>query len=208
VRLLPPEAEILTFAVDPDFRRQGHGRKLLTAVFALLRDAGVESAFLEVRADNHAARALYGSAGFVEAGRRTGYHSGEEVVMDEAKYKEFEERILSAETRWAFRYLVVFGHSSRELDLEFRDFVTKKVCNFYYKGQRRLPPYAFIVNRDSPLLFYFRLPGVRRDENGLRRDFGNDFNNNSNSQGEWTVKLQTLADAKLLAAKHVPEFTA
>jgi len=71
------EAEVLTMGVAPASRRGGVARVLLQAATEALRGAGAETVFLEVRADNEAARALYAGAGFLEAGRRAGYYRGE-----------------------------------------------------------------------------------------------------------------------------------
>lgn len=68
------EAEILTVAVDPKFRRQGAGRILLSANLARLAARGATRLFLEVAEDNVAALALYRSFGFREEGRRKGYY--------------------------------------------------------------------------------------------------------------------------------------
>lgn len=69
-QVIPPEAEILIIAVDPDHRRQGHARALLAVLMQR-----VDRIFLDVRADNQAARALYQTTGFAETGRRRGYYS-------------------------------------------------------------------------------------------------------------------------------------
>lgn len=73
-RTAADEAELLTIAVRADIRRCGHGRALLDAVVAHTRDAGAHELFLEVGADNAAARSLYSQAGFVDVGRRAGYY--------------------------------------------------------------------------------------------------------------------------------------
>ncbi len=72
-RHLPPdEIEILNVAVDPAARRRGLGGILL----ATLLELPGRILYLEVRASNAAARALYASAGFVESGVRKGYYPG------------------------------------------------------------------------------------------------------------------------------------
>ena len=74
------EAEVLDLAVDPPQRRRGVARALLDAFFA--GHAG--ETFLEVRASNQPAIALYRQAGFLATGsRRAYYHSPVEnaVVM-------------------------------------------------------------------------------------------------------------------------------
>jgi [ribosomal protein S18]-alanine N-acetyltransferase len=64
------EREVLNIAVHPEFRRQGIARALLEA--ECNRNSG--DYFLEVRASNEAARALYSIMGFTEAGVRPGYY--------------------------------------------------------------------------------------------------------------------------------------
>ena len=73
-RAIAGEAELLTLAVTPEARRQGIGRALLGAFAAAARERGATDAFLEVAANNAAARALYAGAGWVQAGRRRGYY--------------------------------------------------------------------------------------------------------------------------------------
>lgn len=73
-------ADVMTVAVTPQARGAGLGRRLLRALVALA--AGAEALMLEVRADNGAARALYGSEGFeVVSVRRRYYGDVDAVVM-------------------------------------------------------------------------------------------------------------------------------
>ena len=74
VRALAGEAEILTLAVRPAARRRGLGRTLVQAAATDAREAGAESLFLEVAADNAAALALYADCGFEPVGRRSAYY--------------------------------------------------------------------------------------------------------------------------------------
>jgi len=74
IRAVADEAEILTLAVAPPHRRQGIGALLLGEASEMLRAGGTRRLFLEVAADNPAARALYASYGFLVTGRRTGYY--------------------------------------------------------------------------------------------------------------------------------------
>ena len=73
-RVVGDQAEILTLAVHPDARRKGEARALLSEVEALAQARGAREIFLEVRADNLAAKALYDSAGYVAAGYRKNYY--------------------------------------------------------------------------------------------------------------------------------------
>lgn len=76
LRCAGPEAEVLTICVAPAARRAGRGAALLARAEAAARDRGVAEIFLEVAADNAAARALYDRAGYVPAGLRKDYYSG------------------------------------------------------------------------------------------------------------------------------------
>lgn len=70
------EAHLLNLCVAPEWQGRGVGRTLLTRVIQLARYHRVKGVFLEVRPSNHAARRLYGKAGFVEVGRRPSYYPG------------------------------------------------------------------------------------------------------------------------------------
>ena len=73
-RVVAGEAELLTLAVAPEARRQGVARDLCRRFEEAATAARAEAAFLEVAADNDAARALYRGCGWVEAGRRPRYY--------------------------------------------------------------------------------------------------------------------------------------
>lgn len=68
------EAEILNVGVAPPARRHGVARALVGALLAAFAGAAVRSVFLEVRASNVPARALYQSFDFREVGRRPRYY--------------------------------------------------------------------------------------------------------------------------------------
>ena len=74
-RVAADEAEILTLAVVPEARRQGHGGTLLAGAMAAAAARGAAAMFLEVSERNAAARALYIASGFAEAGRRRRYYA-------------------------------------------------------------------------------------------------------------------------------------
>jgi ribosomal-protein-alanine N-acetyltransferase len=68
------EGELLNIAVRPGFRRQGIASALLLAVLETLRRSAVTHLFLELRASNLPARALYEHHGFVPSGFRKAYY--------------------------------------------------------------------------------------------------------------------------------------
>lgn len=68
------EAHVLNLTVDPDWRNQGHGWRLLRRLMDLARWHRVETVFLEVRVGNASALTLYRRYGFEEIGRRKGYY--------------------------------------------------------------------------------------------------------------------------------------
>ena len=73
--LVADELHITVVAVDPSVRRQGYGKRLLSALLQRARQQGVIHATLEVANHNSAAIALYASSGFQSAGIRTKYYS-------------------------------------------------------------------------------------------------------------------------------------
>jgi ribosomal-protein-alanine N-acetyltransferase len=77
-------AYIQTVGVVPAMRGQGIGARLMIALLRHARQLGARSCGLEVRTDNHAARALYARLGFVDIGMRRGYYQpsgGDAYVM-------------------------------------------------------------------------------------------------------------------------------
>lgn len=77
-RVVADEGEVLTLATDPAQRRRGMARGLLARFAQAAAAGGAVSLFLEVAADNTAARALYAQAGFVQVGLRRGYYARED----------------------------------------------------------------------------------------------------------------------------------
>lgn len=73
--LAPGEAELLRIAVRRELRRDGIGGRLVAGGLARLRRGGRPVVTLEVRADNRAARALYGRFRFAEVGTRRAYYA-------------------------------------------------------------------------------------------------------------------------------------
>jgi ribosomal-protein-alanine N-acetyltransferase len=78
------EAELLNIGVAMGQQRKGLGRAMLSAMLDEACARNIIRVFLEVRASNAAALALYGSAGFVRIGVRRGYYpnagGGEDAV--------------------------------------------------------------------------------------------------------------------------------
>ena len=68
------EWEIVNVAVDPAFRREHLGSRLLEAVLGEARDRAVRRIFLEVRESNAPARGLYEKYGFRPIARRKHYY--------------------------------------------------------------------------------------------------------------------------------------
>jgi ribosomal-protein-alanine N-acetyltransferase len=79
------EATLFNIAIHPDWQRQGFGRQLLEALIAQLEPRGVFTLWLEVRASNRAAIALYEDLGFNEVTIRRNYypaaHGREDAIV-------------------------------------------------------------------------------------------------------------------------------
>jgi ribosomal-protein-alanine acetyltransferase len=73
-RIAADEFEILNMAVSRAHRRSGIASKLLESSLEFSRIAGCVRAYLEVRASNRPAIALYARHGFAECGRRAQYY--------------------------------------------------------------------------------------------------------------------------------------
>ena len=75
VLLTGVECELANLAVTRLVQKQGLGRRLLNEVVAAARERGCAEMFLEVRASNAAAIALYSTSGFEPVGRRVRYYA-------------------------------------------------------------------------------------------------------------------------------------
>jgi ribosomal-protein-alanine N-acetyltransferase len=73
-RIAADEFEILNMAVSLASRRNGIGSKLLDSALEFSRIAGCARAYLEVRASNGPAIAMYTRHGFIEFSRRARYY--------------------------------------------------------------------------------------------------------------------------------------
>lgn len=74
-------AHLNLFAVDPQYRRFGIGRKLLVWLEETARVGGIFTINLEVRANNGGARAFYRTLGYQEVRAIPGYYSGRESAI-------------------------------------------------------------------------------------------------------------------------------
>lgn len=70
------EVSIHNVAVHPASQRMGIGRALLEAALEAARTQGAQRCYLEVRASNRSARALYQALGFQTDGLRKNYYGG------------------------------------------------------------------------------------------------------------------------------------
>ncbi|NYF09676.1 ribosomal-protein-alanine acetyltransferase [Leifsonia sp. AK011] len=77
--LREPQADIQTIAVVPAARRHGLGRTLMLSLIDEARQRGAREIFLEVRADNPGAQALYESLGFEGIAVRPRYYQPDDV---------------------------------------------------------------------------------------------------------------------------------
>ncbi len=84
------EGEILRIAINKKMRLGGLGKKLLTFTIKKMYESGSGDVFLEVRAKNAGAIALYESVGFSEIGIRKGYYrdNGEDAKLFKLETKE------------------------------------------------------------------------------------------------------------------------
>ena len=81
-QLVLDESSLLTFTVDPAFRRRGWGEALLQGCLSRLQSEDAASCFLEVRSRNTPAVALYDKLGFARVGlRKRFYHDPEDDAL-------------------------------------------------------------------------------------------------------------------------------
>lgn len=75
LRCAADEAEIITLATHPDFRRKGYADKIIAQMIEQLKIISISKLFLEVRADNIAAIKLYKKHGFSQTAIRPNYYA-------------------------------------------------------------------------------------------------------------------------------------
>ena len=95
------DAHVTTLAVDPEWRRQKLGQRLMVVLAREALRRGATNLTLEVRMSNEAAQALYRRFGLAPAGIRKGYYveSGEDAMVmwahgiDDEAYSERLHRL-------------------------------------------------------------------------------------------------------------------
>jgi ribosomal protein S18 acetylase RimI-like enzyme len=85
----PPEAELEMIGVSPRSHRRGLARRLFAVLAGELGRAGVHEIYLEVRASNQPALALYRALGFAQTGLRLRYYGrpAEDAVLMRLRLK-------------------------------------------------------------------------------------------------------------------------
>jgi ribosomal-protein-alanine N-acetyltransferase len=84
--IVQDECHIMTFAVAPEWRRQGIAAMLMLEMLKAARFAGATCYTLEVRASNAAALALYEKFGFESVAVRKAYYDDKEDAIIMWKY--------------------------------------------------------------------------------------------------------------------------
>ena len=81
--MMVDQAHVTTFAVDPGWRRQGIGARMVLALLGMAVTLGARQATLEVRLSNLPARRLYERFGFRPVGVRPHYYTdnGEDALI-------------------------------------------------------------------------------------------------------------------------------
>lgn len=82
------ESELHLIATSPACRRQGVAAQLMAHWFQTAADEACERLFLEVRAGNEGAQALYRKYGFQECGRRRAYYPLPDGTREDAVLME------------------------------------------------------------------------------------------------------------------------
>lgn len=85
----PFDAEIVFVAADCSHRRKGYAQKLIAECISFCKEKSLENVFLEVRASNFGAIALYQKSGFKKIGERKNYYpDGESCINMALSIKE------------------------------------------------------------------------------------------------------------------------
>jgi ribosomal-protein-alanine N-acetyltransferase len=78
------EMHLLNITVASDHQGRGHGRAMLDALEERCRERRLPMLWLEVRAGNHRARAIYRRRGYAEVGLRRGYYPAPQGLREDA----------------------------------------------------------------------------------------------------------------------------
>ncbi len=81
---IPPEAELITIAVAPEYRRNGLAENLLIKLWQDLQHEGISTFHLEVNETLAGARALYQKLGWETVGRRKNYYQNSAGIREDA----------------------------------------------------------------------------------------------------------------------------
>lgn len=76
------ECHLLTLCVHPEYQRQGYGRRLFQLLLERAFKLEARECFLEVRASNAKAIALYRAMGFAQIGERRNYYPSEKSDLE------------------------------------------------------------------------------------------------------------------------------
>ena len=108
---------------------------------------------------------------------------------------EHFQHIADADTQDAFAYLV--GLAASDPRLQCYGEVKGAVRDFRFLDPAGQQVFSFIVNRES-LLFYFRSPAVTSGRYALAELRALFQTASVNNAGEWTVRIQKIAEAREL----------
>ena len=86
------ELHLLNLTVHPEHRRRGHAQRLLDELVEWAVPRALWWMWLEVRASNQAARALYERHGFEESGLRRGYYPNVRSSREDAVLMRLDMR--------------------------------------------------------------------------------------------------------------------
>ena len=73
--IVADEMEVINFAVHPQYRSLGLGKKLFNEVLQAAAKMGIHKTALETRESNDRAIAIYENAGFIQCGLRKDYYA-------------------------------------------------------------------------------------------------------------------------------------
>ncbi len=84
-RVVADEAELFKIAVLPEYRRQGIAEKLLISLHKEMKERGAKTCFLEVRAKNAPALALYKKLGYEKIRVISRYYPDDDAAVMRAE---------------------------------------------------------------------------------------------------------------------------